>query len=126
MIAFAKHIGAGLAALAGLVWLAATPALAHSFRMALLLPLTGADAAVGRQAVKGFLLATRERDGHPDETSDGHLGGLDVYVLVIDTNRPEGAVLAAIGENQIEFLTGIFFRRWLWRSAAGTATMALF
>ncbi len=108
MIAFAKHIGSGLAALAGLVWLAATPAQAHSFRMALLLPLTGADAAAGRQAVDGFLLATRERDGHPDETSDGHLGGLDVYVMVIDANRPEGGVLGAIGEQRIEFLAGIF------------------
>lgn len=30
------------------------------------------------------MLATKERDGHPDQESDGHLGGLDVYVSVID------------------------------------------
>jgi len=32
-------------------------------------------------ALRGFLLATKERDGHPDETSNGHLGGLDVYII---------------------------------------------
>lgn len=104
----ANDIGLALVALAATVWLTTTPAQAHSFRMGLLVPVTGPDAETGREAVEGFLLATRERDGHPDETSDGHLGGLDVYVLVIDTNRPESAVLAAIGEQRIEFLAGIF------------------
>ncbi len=30
------------------------------------------------------MLATAERDSHPGQESDGHLGGLDVYVTVID------------------------------------------
>jgi hypothetical protein len=40
------------------------------------------------------MLATTERDSHPDETSDGHLGGLDVHVSVIDG---EGDVAAGLG-----------------------------
>ena len=39
------------------------------------------------------MLATAERDGHPGQESDGHLGGLDVYVTVIDG---EGDVVADI------------------------------
>ncbi len=31
-------------------------------------------------AYSGFRLATRERDSHAGEESDGHLGGLDVYI----------------------------------------------
>ena len=31
-------------------------------------------------ALRGFLLATVERDGHANEESNGHLGGLDVYI----------------------------------------------
>jgi len=32
-------------------------------------------------AYDGFWLATRERDGHGAEESDGHLGGLDSYIF---------------------------------------------
>ena len=53
---------------------------AHSFTAALL--VVGEDLEVGlAEAVRGFLLAADERDGHADETSDGHLGGVDVHVL---------------------------------------------
>lgn len=60
------------------------PALAHRFNVALVMPLSGAASDQGRQIRNGFMLATRERDSHPDQDSDGHLGGLDVYVSVID------------------------------------------
>ena len=55
------------------------------------------------------MLATAERDGHPGQESDGHLGGLDVYVTVIDgkgnitadierlTAQGEIAIVAAFG-----------------------------
>ncbi len=59
-------------------------ALAHSFNVALVIPLSGGAEAEDRQVLAGFMLATAERDGHPDQESDGHLGGLDVYVSVID------------------------------------------
>lgn len=54
--------------------------IAHEFTAALL--VRGADVE-GRlaEAVNGFLLAADERDGHPAETSDGHLGGVDVQIL---------------------------------------------
>lgn len=65
--------------------LAASPAAAHSFRLGLAAPFSGPEAAAGRQALDGLRLATRERDGHPDETSDGHLGGLDSYLVPLDS-----------------------------------------
>ncbi len=71
------------AALGGL--LAASPAAAHSFRLGLAAPFSGPDSAVGQQALDGLRLATRERDGHPEETSDGHLGGLDSYLVPLDS-----------------------------------------
>lgn len=37
-------------------------------------------------AMRGFFLATTERDGHPAEESNGHLGGLDVYILLEPIN----------------------------------------
>lgn len=67
------------------------PALAHSFNVALFAPQSQAALLEFRQ---GFMLATTERDGHPDQESDGHLGGLDVYVSVIDGGRN---IFAAFG-----------------------------
>ena len=52
---------------------------AHSFNVTLIAP--AGDQAVAMQA---FLLASGERDGHAAEESDGHLGGLDVYVSVVE------------------------------------------
>jgi ABC-type branched-subunit amino acid transport system substrate-binding protein len=60
---------------------------AHEFKVGFLSPLSGPETLRGRDALNGFLLATRERDGHPFEESDGHLGGLDSYVIIIDTGR---------------------------------------
>lgn len=80
--------------LAAVLILSATSAAAHSFNVALLVPLSGAGAAAGSQMQDGFMLATRERDSHADQESDGHLGGLDVYVYPADS---EGADAGEIG-----------------------------
>ncbi len=67
-----------------LVSISFNPAFAHRFNVALVIPMTNAGADQGRQYLEGFMLATSERDSHADEESDGHLGGLDVYVTLID------------------------------------------
>ena len=60
--------------------LLAQSAQAHEFVVTI--RAVGADRdLVLADALRGFLLATKERDGHPDETSNGHLGGLDVYII---------------------------------------------
>jgi outer membrane PBP1 activator LpoA protein len=72
------------------IGLAIDPALAHRFDVALVVPLSGAASVQGRQFRDGFMLATAERDSHPDQESDGHLGGLDVYVTLIDGHGIDG------------------------------------
>ena len=69
--------------------LSINPAFAHSFNVSLLIP----PSKQGQQIQEGFMLATKEQDSHPDQESDGHLGGLDVYINVI---RGQGDVAAAI------------------------------
>jgi len=71
-------------------------ALAHSFNVTLILPLSGPDEAQSKQFLDGFMLATRERDGHPNEESDGHLGGLDVYVTTVDGGEDISAQIEMI------------------------------
>ena len=71
-------------------------ALAHRFNVALVIPLSNAASAQGRQIRDGFMLATKERDSHPDQESDGHLGGLDVYVTVIDELGDVGAEIGRV------------------------------
>ncbi len=85
---------------------------AHSFNVALLVPLSGPTQADGKAIRDGFLLATKERDSHPDEQSDGHLGGLDVYVYAADSHdadltglksllqRKTIEIIVPIGSNQ--------------------------
>ncbi len=106
MITGAKYIGLGLAALA-----AATPASAHSFRVGFIAPVSGPEAGIGASARDGFMLAARERDGHAGEESDGHPGGLDVYLLIIDADEGMESVRANNRElvegRKIEFVTGI-------------------
>jgi len=50
------------------------------------------------------IFATTERDGHPDEESDGHLGGLDVYVKQADTpaalNGLEADIVVLLGSKE--------------------------
>ncbi len=69
-----------------------SPVFAHSFNVSIILPTSGNDFGSGsesesvQQIMDGFMLATKERDSHPDEQSDGHLGGLDVYITEIRTH----------------------------------------
>ena len=99
------------------------PAFAHRFNVALVIPITSAGADQGRQYLEGFMLATSERDSHPDEESDGHLGGLDVYVTVIDAQADPGAeierivsqaeidIVAAFGSEETLSLVGKLLER---------------
>jgi ABC-type branched-subunit amino acid transport system substrate-binding protein len=94
---------------------------AHSFNVGFMAPLSGPSARQGQQALDGFLLATRERDGHAFEESDGHLGGLDSYVIRIDSGRGVDAVRGQLDELRegegLVFLTGVSVTESL--SAAG-------
>lgn len=71
---------------------------AHSFDTVFIVPVLGPHAEEGKQARDGFMFAARERDGHPDETADGHLGSLDVYLRVVDSSADVGAVVAKVTE----------------------------
>lgn len=59
----------------------APPALAHEFNLLLLAPATASPAEVDNMRT-AFLIASHERDSHPDETSEGHLGGMDVQLTL--------------------------------------------
>lgn len=61
--------------------LAATPALAHEFELLLLAPPDATEATL-TQMRAAFLIVSHERDSHPDETSEGHLGGMDVQLTL--------------------------------------------
>jgi hypothetical protein len=88
-----------LALLAVAVGLSVTsPALAHSFDTIFIVPVSGPQAAAGKQAQDGFMFAARERDGHPDETADGHIGGLDVFLRIVDAAAATGEAAAKVGE----------------------------
>lgn len=52
------------------------------------------------EIVAGFLLAADERDGHEDETSDGHLGGVDVQILLLP--RDNGIGISGLYDNPSE------------------------
>ncbi|MEE8287557.1 MAG: hypothetical protein V3R72_12740 [Gammaproteobacteria bacterium] len=84
---------------------------AHSFNVGFMAPLSGPNAHQGQQALDGFLFATRERDGHAFEESDGHLGGLDSYVIRIDSGGGIDAVRGQLDElrrgEELVFLTGV-------------------
>jgi len=100
-----------LFALGAMALLAAGEARAHGFNIGFVAPLSGPAAHQGRQSLDGFLFATRERDSHAFEEADGHLGGLDSYVIRIDTGRGLEAVRGQLGElirdDGVFFLTGV-------------------
>lgn len=73
---FAKMSLLSLAVMLGII----VPASAHSFDV--LLIIDGPEE--GNASYHAFRLATKERDGHANEESDGHLGGLDVYISTPD------------------------------------------
>jgi len=88
------------------------PVLAHSFNLGLIIPLSGSQFESGQQALDGFMLATTEEDSHPDETSDGHLGGLDSHVLRIDSEVESSLLLESletlVASREPIFVTGLF------------------
>lgn len=67
----------------------AGPAAAHEFTVAI---VGGGSTAAAQVAdvVRGFVVATDERDGHANETSDGHLGGIDVQIRVLPAAAAAG------------------------------------
>lgn len=81
------------------VSLAGTAVQAHSFSLSV---ITVGDDATARleSAVRGILLASQERDSHADEESDGHLGGLDVYIVAqpVDGAAPVSGLVGASPE----------------------------
>jgi len=102
-----KTMAAAAALIAGLTGFVET-AKAHSFNVGLVVALAEPPGADIRQVRDGFLLATRERDSHPDEESDGHLGGLDVYLFVVDPGQePLSGVRALLQREQIDILAVI-------------------
>lgn len=68
--------------LALILSLTAAPAFAHEFELLLLAPQRTTDDALA-QMEAAFLIASHERDSHPDETSEGHLGGMDVQLTLV-------------------------------------------
>ena len=71
----------------------AGPAFSHEFDLLLLAP-TGTSQAEIEDMRVAFLIASHERDTHPDETSEGHLGGLDVQLTLAtpDTTSANAAL----------------------------------
>ena len=88
------------------------PAWAHQFGLIFVAPLSGKNAEQGKQALDGFMFATREEDAHAFEESDGHLGGLDSYVFTLDSAQNEDVFLEKldniIAAQKAAFITGIF------------------
>ena len=87
--------------------LGAAEARAHSFQVVFLAPTSGPEATAGKAMLDGFMVATGERDRHPDETADGHLGGLDVYVTMVDTALDPAAVVAQVRSARPDILAGL-------------------
>lgn len=59
----------------------AAPAFAHEFDLLLLAPAEASPSDLDNMRA-AFLIASHERDNHPDETSEGHLGGMDVQLTL--------------------------------------------
>lgn len=86
-------------------------ATAHSFKLGFIAPLSGPESRLGKEALDAFLFATGERDSHPGEKSDGHLGGLDSYVIRIDSAQGVAFVqgrIRVLSADRIPFITGVF------------------
>ena len=62
---------------------------AHEFTAGLPVAGPGSETRMA-EIVAGFLLAADERDGHEGETSDGHLGGVDVQILLLPRGTGAG------------------------------------
>ena len=85
-----------------------SPALAHSFNVVLVIDSVDSASNQGSELVDGFLLATAERDSHPSQESDGHLGGLDVYLTVIMvTSSPAKAIEEIVQNANIDIVAAM-------------------
>ncbi len=82
----------------------APAALAHSFNVVVALPPGLSDAARADVSA-AFLVASAERDGHAEEESDGHLGGLDVYLTLAGAD--DTARIAAARPDIVVWTTGV-------------------
>lgn len=98
------------------------PAFAHRFNVALVIPQSDGASDQGREIRDGFMLATTEEDSHAGQESDGHLGGLDVYVTVIDA---QGDVVSKLGEADIVAALGSENSRSLVKTALDGETTTL-
>jgi len=73
-----------------LLFIALVPRVSNAHEFVFEFRAVGAESdEILTDALRGFLLATVERDGHANEASNGHLGGLDVYII------PQPASVAA-------------------------------
>ncbi len=89
-------------------------AAAHSFNVALLISPDALSAAEESQIRRGFNLATQERDGHPNETSNGHLGGLDVYIYTVDLKDDSvAAIQELLNQENIDIMVAVGSEPWL-------------
>ncbi len=59
----------------------AAPLRAHEFNAVVIVPRD--DPALRGHMTTAFLLASEEQDSHAGQESDGHLGGMDVYLTLI-------------------------------------------
>ena len=84
---------------------------AHRFSAVFVMPMSGVQQESGRQGLDGFMFATGEEDAHAFEESDGHLGGLDSYILKIDSASGTTIMLEQLErllkEEEPIFVTGI-------------------
>ncbi len=94
---------------------------AHSFTAGLVLAGPSGAAAAARD---GFLRATRERDAHAGMESDGHLGGLDVYLrakAVADGRAAAlGALRSLVAEGEVDLIGVIGSRAAIEAAAAAS------
>ncbi len=79
-------------------------ALAHSFNLVFIAP--GSAQQTG-SAERGLRLATGEQDAHAFEESDGHLGGLDVYLIRIEASRSPAERARILSDAQPLFAYGV-------------------
>lgn len=89
----------------------ASPALAHEFNLLLLAPAAASGTEMDDMRT-AFLIASAERDSHANETSEGHLGGLDVQLTLMRIGEAAAdevpdvvvAPFAAAGDAQVAAL----------------------
>lgn len=63
-----------------------SPGLAHEFDLLLLAPAAATQSDLDDMRA-AFLIASAERDSHANETSEGHLGGLDVQLTLVSMDK---------------------------------------